>query len=118
MCLRYGFIAVFIAVVFLRPYYSMVYALLILSRGHFLFIHQKLSLIVVHYLIPLFSIIVPRPTRPTRRVFSFSGNFPVLAQIIAHSAAVRSLSGCCGLFPLPGIGGSHGAHTPPFSLLP
>ncbi len=45
MCLRYGFIAV----VFLRPDYSTVYALLILSGGRFLFIHQKLSLIVVHF---------------------------------------------------------------------
>ena len=45
MCLRYGFIAV----VFLRPDYSTVYALLKGSRGHFLFIRQKLSLIVVHY---------------------------------------------------------------------
>ena len=45
MCLRYGFIAV----VFLRPDYSTVYALLILSRGRFLFIRQKLILIVVYY---------------------------------------------------------------------
>ena len=37
------------AVVFLRPDYSTVYALLILSGGRFLFIHQKLSLIVVHF---------------------------------------------------------------------
>jgi hypothetical protein len=49
MCLRYGFIAVFIAVVFLSADYSRVYALLILSGGRFLFIRQKLSLIVVHY---------------------------------------------------------------------
>lgn len=72
MCLRYGFIAVFIAVVFLRADYSTVYALLILSRGHFLFIHQKLNLIVVYYFIPLFASIIPIPYPPhTAGLFFF-----------------------------------------------
>ena len=97
MCLRYGFIAVFIAVVFLRPDYSTVYALLILSRGHFLFIHQKTSLIVVHYFIPLFAIVIPALPAPHGGSFLFPVIFPLMLKS-SHTAPLCVLSAAAAFF--------------------